>query len=294
MHPSRGAAVAPPPSPRRGAGPATATALVAVSVALVVVTVAWAHARTTTERAGTAFGAPAVGAPTVPGAAPDIGSDPAVPAPPPDPEWDAPAEAALAAAPMLALPDPAAFPQTLGTRSAGPPVPVPPPSGAGPAVAEGFPPTPEGAIGQLAALDTVGFANLDPLTYAQAYRSLSLPGAPDPASTADGEILGELHADLVTAAIDRTPLVARWQLAGAQIKGTTDGGRQLVACVLGDLQVLKVGSTSTGAGDCQSMRWTGAQWRIAPGPAPAKAPQTWPGTDDFARAGYRPTLGGPP
>lgn len=208
-------------------------------------------------------------------------------------DWDVAAESAIAAAPMLAFPDAAALPQTLGTRSAGPPIAVPAARGQGPIVDEGFPPTPEGAIGQLAALDVAAFKDLNPQTYADAYRSITLPGAPDPAATPAGQEIATVYNATVASASDPAPIVSRWQLAGAQIKGSADGGAFVVACVLGELQAVKSNTVVAGAGDCQGLRWTGAQWRIAPGPAPAKAPDTWPGTDEFARAGYRATLGGP-
>ena len=92
-------------------------------------------------------------------------------------------ESALATRPMLDFPDQAALPQTLATRPTAPRMVLPAGSRAGRWVPEGFPPTPEGAAAQLAALLEVGLRDVNPTDFAAAYRSVSLPGAPDPAAT---------------------------------------------------------------------------------------------------------------
>jgi hypothetical protein len=119
---------------------------------------------------------------------------------------------------------------------------------------------------------------------------VSLPGAPDPATTEAGQVIAELNTAVDTSS---TPLAARWDLTSAQVKGVTDGGRQMVVCVLGELQAAAANTVTTAAGDCQALRFAGSDWRIAPGPAPAPAPAAWPGSADAARAGYRPIQGGP-
>lgn len=200
-------------------------------------------------------------------------------------------ESALATRPMLDFPDQAALPQTLATRPSAPRMVLPAGSRAGRWVPEGFPGTPEGAAAQLAALLEVGLRDVNPTDFAAAYRSVSLPGAPDPASTPLGRDIASLYGQAVTAASDPAPLSSRWQPAGALIKGQADSGRFVVACVLGELQVVKTGSASAGTGDCQAMRWTGRDWRISPGPAAARPPIVWPGSDAFIQAGYRPTTG---
>ncbi len=213
-------------------------------------------------------------------------------------EWDLAGEAALAATPMPGVAAAAASPQVIGTRSAGAAITIPAAISHGPLVEEGFPPTAEGAIGQLAALDTVELTDLNPQTYAAAYRSISLPGAPDPADTPLGSEVAQLYGRVSVAASDPVPIFSRWQLAGAQIKGSTDGGAYVVACVLGELQAAAHNNAAAGVGDCQALRYvtdlaagslvSGGQWRLAPGPAAAAAPDTWPGSDAFAEAGYRP------
>lgn len=250
----------------------------AVVVLLVVVGLVWAGQQTAPDVPDPAdTGGAAAAAP------PAAGAEPAAPAG----GWDVAGQADVASAPMPRFPDEAALPGTLASTG-NPAMTVPSSARAGQVVAEGFPGTPEGAVGQLAALLEVGLRDANPQTFDTAYRSISLPGAPDPGSTPLGADVRSLHAQAVTSSSDPTPLASRWQPAGALIKGETDGGRFVVACVLGELQVVKVNSISAGTGSCQAMRWTGSDWRISPGPAAARAPVVWPGSPEFVQAGYRP------
>lgn len=252
----------------------------AVVVLAVIAGLVWAGHQTAPSNPGSGedAGAAAAGAP--PAAGPQPGAESG--------GWDLARQAELATRPMPAFPDQAALPATLARGAGHPAMTVPGGTRAGLVVPEGFPGTPEGAVGQLAALLEVGLRDANPRSFDAAYRSVSLPGAPDPASTPLGTDVRSLHAQAVTAASDPTPVASRWQLAGALIKGETDGGRFVVACVLGELQVVKVNSISAGTGDCQAMRWTGSDWRISPGPAAARAPVVWPGSTEFVQAGYRP------
>lgn len=261
-----------------------ALTLVAVVVLSIVVGLVWAASQRPAGEPAPAPTVPPPGGPAAPGAV----AGPSAPG-----SWDTAAEAALATRPMPRFPDSAALPQTLAPAGL-PVIAVPTATRVNPVgVREGFPATPEGAIGQLAALEIVALADINPTTYNDAYRSISLPGAPDPALTPLGSQVAVLYDGVVVAGSQATPLVSRWQLAGAQVKGVTDGGRSVTVCVAGELQVAQANTSETGTGDCQSMRFTGADWRIAPGPAAAPAPITWPGSPAFVRAGYHPTDGGP-
>lgn len=228
------------------------------------------------------------------------GGDPApVPAPgdpaaqPPaasDGGWDVAAETALATRPMLELPDSASQPHNLSTDTAGPPIELPSPGvTSGRLVAGGFPDTPEGALAQLAALTEAALAGGDPAAYRQAYESVALPGAPAADSTVWFRNLQQLRAG---AGLPRTGAVAgldlRYRTTSGLIKGTTDGGRYAVVCVLGDYTAQYQGrSLSGGFGDCQAFRHVDGEWRISPGAAAAKAPSAWPGTAEAVAAGYR-------
>ena len=79
-----------------------------------------------------------------------------------------------------------------------------------------------------------------------------------------------------------------WTPASGLIKGSTDRGRYVVACVLGQLDAGAGGRIiSTGAGDCQALRYDHGEWWISPGAAAAPAPLAWPGTAEAAQVGYR-------
>ncbi len=199
-------------------------------------------------------------------------------------------EQALAVRAMVALPAQAAQPQVLTTATAGPAIAVPAPSvSAGEWIPGGFPATPEGALGQLKVLDATALSAADPQVYADAFRQLSLAGAPDPGSTGLVRLLQTMRARADFPANGPVPdLTATYAVTHGQIKGTASGGRYVVVCVLGEFAVTVKGQTIVaGVGDCQAMRWNGVAWRIAPGPLAAAAPSAWPGTADAARAGYR-------
>jgi hypothetical protein len=223
----------------------------------------------------------------------DRSSAPTTLAPTPEPRTEdsqAAAENELAARPMLALPAQAAQPQVMTTQSAGPAITPPPPAlMAGRWVPGGFPATAEGAMAQLQALDETGMRGGDPQVYARAYRELSLPGAPDPGSTGLSAVLRSFrsHAGLPDTGV--VPgLEVTYQVTQGLVKGSTDGGRYTVVCVLGELSVGYQGRTiSAGVGDCQAMRWTGSEWRISPGALAAAASCAWPGSADAVKAGYR-------
>lgn len=262
---------------------AGALAVFGLVLLAVIVGLIWAGHQTSTPDQPPTAAAPAAPAPD--GSAPG-GQNPAG-------AWDTAAESTLATAPMRQFPDSAALPQSLAPNTL-PVINVPTATRVNAAgVGEGFPATPEGAIGALAAMETTGLADLNPATFDPAYASISLSGAPAPESTPLGSQVASIYAQVVGTGDSAMPITSRWQLAGAQIKGISNGGRSVVACVAGELQVAAANSGQAGTGDCQAMRWTGADWRIAPVPAAAKAPITWPGSAQFTQAGYHPTTGGP-
>ena len=82
-------------------------------------------------------------------------------------------------------------------------------------------------------------------------------------------------------------LTFTWTPGGGLIKGSTDRGRYVVACVIGQLDSGANGQIlSTGAGDCQALRFVDGQWWISPGAAAVAAPLAWP-----AAAARRPATG---
>jgi hypothetical protein len=204
-------------------------------------------------------------------------------------DWDLAAQTELATRPMPELPEAAALPHALSTDPAAPALRLPTPATGHGSLPRGFPPTPEGALAQLVALTDAGMSNADPQAYASAYDAVAAPGAPPVAATPLHRGLVAIRARAGLPPTGAVPdLMFDWTPAGGLIKGSTDRGRYVVACVLGQLDAGAGGRIiSTGAGDCQALRYERGQWWISPGPAAAPAPLAWPGTEEAARVGYR-------
>ena len=192
---------------------------------------------------------------------------------------------AIAAAPMLAVPPAAARGGTPSTE-AGPAIAVPAAGRVGSAdIATGFPQTPEGAVGQLAAIEAAALQGMSIETATALYEAWSEPGAP-PAS--QWELIANIQAFLASNAGSKAgpggALVVATPVAG-RVKGS-DGTDWVVACVLMDVQA-KVATTARIAyGHCERMQWDDGRWVIGAGAAPARAPSTWPGTDLARRGGW--------
>lgn len=220
------------------------------------------------------------------------------PAPPgAEPGWDTPAQYELATRPMPTFPESASAPHSLASGSAGPTISLPEPGIVeGRYVPTGFAATAEGAIAQQAALLTAGLAGGDPATYTAAYESLAAPDAP---AAARSRMVEQLQTFRARAGLPRSGAVPGLQITytptSALVKGSTDGGRYTVVCVLGEMTVQRNGQlTSGGIGDCQALRYfapspaEAPDWHIAPGPAAAPSPDLWPGTAEALAAGFRP------
>lgn len=204
---------------------------------------------------------------------------------------------AIAAAPMFAVPpeaarggEPAAIPAE--------PIAIPPAGRVGPAdVPTGYPRTPEGAVGQLAAITSATLQSLSLEAATGIYAAWSQPGAP-PASewTLMRNLRSFLGSDAAAHLTDPgTALLAT--PVGAQVKGV-DGDDWTLACVLMHVEARVVTTARMGYGHCARMHWTddtddtddtaaGGRWVIAAGAEPAAAPSTWPGTELATQAGWR-------
>ena len=180
----------------------------------------------------------------------------------------------IAAAPMLKVGAAAArggAPATTADQT----IQVPPATTEGAAgVPTGYPRTPAGAVGQLAAIDSAVVAGMSVEHTTAVYDSWSLPGAPP----AGGWVMtGNVRAFLAAAAGVSGPVVTATPVA-AQVKGT-DGQDWVLACVLLRLDAVAASSASVAYGHCEPMKWHDHRWQIAPGTRPAPAPSTWLGTD---------------
>lgn len=205
-----------------------------------------------------------------------------------------------AAAPMLQVtPDDA----RRGTPAAvaGPVIDVPPATGAGPVqVPTGFPRTPEGALAQLAAIETTVLQAMSIPQANDVHAQWALPGAPD---AANWPLTKNVQSFLASAdqgqSKDPTVAVTATPVAG-QVKAT-DGPDWVVACALLDVRATITAEARIAYGYCERMQWhpeptrentAGGRWMIAPGTPAATAPSTWPGTEIAFKAGWRTWAGG--
>ena len=162
----------------------------------------------------------------------------------------------------------------------------------GPAdVPTGFDHTPQGAVGQLAAIET---AVLTPMSLEYA-RDIHTEWAMAGAAFEEWELAASIqafHASAGTVDGDGTVLLTATPV-GAQIKAT-DGPDWVLACVQLDITVVVVEESRFGYGHCERMQWADDRWMIAPGDLPAQAPSTWPASQRSLDAGWRLWVGQEP
>lgn len=193
----------------------------------------------------------------------------------------------LAARPMLTVPQSASGPRA-PSLTPGPVIVIPPAGKVGPLnVATGYPRTPQGAAGQLAAIDQGALQPMSIQTAHAVHDAWAAPGAPGADEwiiTAHvaaflGSRAGRMLTDPATAVV-LTP-------AAAQIKGT-DGQDWVLACVLYEVTATAASTAQMAYGRCERMQWDQptSRWVIAPGTPPVLAPATWPGTDLARQAGW--------
>lgn len=192
----------------------------------------------------------------------------------------------LAARPMTLVPLAASAPQPIAATATAPSLSLPDSKDPAAALPTGFPRTPEGAVAQLAAIDTAAFRDLNPATVADVHAQATLPGAvPLREWTPQVGVTAILRT--VPAPAGSRELTATWTLTHAQVKGVLQGGDFVLACVLGELDATYRSTARAGVGDCQRMLWQAGRWWIGPGAQPAFAPSTWPGSADCVRAGWQ-------
>jgi hypothetical protein len=192
----------------------------------------------------------------------------------------------IASAPMLAV-GPADSRAATPAAVAGPTITIPASTRQGPAsVPAGFPRTPQGAVAQLAAIETTALQGMSIASANQVYEQWALPGG---VGVPGWEITQDVQAFLTTAQMgsekDMTSSVVATP-AAAQVKGT-DGPDWVLACVLLDMRATITADARMGYGYCERMQWHAGRWMIAPGTPPSRAPSTWPGSDLSIKAGWR-------
>jgi hypothetical protein len=193
---------------------------------------------------------------------------------------------AIAAEPMLEVQLADSRP-TAPAPVGGPVMQIPPSTVSGPAgVPTGFPPTAEGAVGQLAAIEVTVLQGMSIPHTNDVYRRWALPGG---VGVERWQMTANVQTFLAAAQMgqekDLSASVVALPAAG-QIKGI-DGPDWLVACVLLEIRATITVEARMGYGYCERMQWQNRRWMIAPGTLPAKAPSTWPGSELSIKAGWR-------
>jgi len=193
----------------------------------------------------------------------------------------------MAAEPMLTVPESAAFPAETASETA-PTIKIPAGTGVnGPGfVMTGFPHTPEGAIGQLAQIDTAVLQSMSLQTAQEVYSTWALPGG---VSAEDWWITASVRAFLTSTDMGevKDPSASvTLEPAAALVKGT-DGPDWSVVCVLMKVTATYKQEAQIAFAHCERMQWVGGRWMVAPGAPPAPAPATWPGTALANQAGWR-------
>jgi hypothetical protein len=200
----------------------------------------------------------------------------------------------IAAQPMLTVGANAMKPTTPTTQLAKP-ILIPEATITGPGdVPTGFPHTPEGAIGQLAALSQTVLASMSVATAHQVYDDWAMPGG---VGADSWQMTANVTSFLGAAGMGPTMSTGATVSpipAGAQVKGT-DGPDWTVACVLFEVDATISSQSSIGYGTCERMQWNpdggpgnaaGGRWMIGRGAPPMPAPNTWPGSALALKAGW--------
>ena len=196
----------------------------------------------------------------------------------------------IAAAPMITFnPDAAFSPDPVTTSTSELRVPIAHVDLGLADVPTGFPHTPVGAVGQLAAIEKAVLESMSLPATRDIHSAWVQPGGP---SVEEWELTRNVQSFLAAARQsgvekDLTTLVSATPAAGV-VKGS-DGPDWTVVCVLMDVQAVIRTESRMGYGFCSRMAWNPDEqrWLVAPGAPPAAAPSAWPGSRAAAEAGWQ-------
>lgn len=177
---------------------------------------------------------------------------------------------------------------------------VPQPTRLGPAeVGTGFPATPEGALGQLIAIDQRALESVSVVTAQDVIAAWAAPGGPTPATWSGVTGLDDLLSTAGLTGDGSAQLTIRLD---PQMGHLAQAGQAVTACVDFVATADTIGSgNASGAGepsriavaDCQHLVWRtealgdAGRWVIAPGAEAAPMPSTWPGTTASYESGWQ-------
>jgi hypothetical protein len=156
----------------------------------------------------------------------------------------------------------------------------------GPAgVAAGFPQTPQGALGQLAAIDQLVITQMNLATAQAVYDAWAMPGGVGATGWVMTRNVNSFLTRMAQSDNPGTAIVTAAPTAG--LVRATDGPDWVVACVQLDIHATIVQEAHIGYGHCERMAWTDGRWQIAPGAPPTQPGPLTPGSQGAADAGWR-------
>lgn len=155
-------------------------------------------------------------------------------------------------------------------------------------VASGFPNTPEGALAQLAAIDTTALSSASVRVAQDVITHWAASGGPTVESWSGVQGLAALLESAGMSSDAQNTITIAVEPKMGFIKGTVGDGF-VIPCI----DFIVTATTTTGqpqqvaAADCQRMVWQDTRWVIGPGHEPAPAPSLWPGSQASFDAGYQ-------
>jgi hypothetical protein len=155
-------------------------------------------------------------------------------------------------------------------------------------VASGFPNTPEGALAQLAAIDSAALNSASVRGAQEVITAWAAPGGPTAETWTGVHAVATFLGSAGMPAEGENTITLTAEPKMGFIKGTV-GDNFVVPC----LDFVVTATTISGqshqvaVADCQRMVWQGGRWMIGPGTEPTPAPSLWPGSQASFDAGYQ-------
>jgi len=155
-------------------------------------------------------------------------------------------------------------------------------------VATGYPHTPEGALAQLAAIDSTALSSASVRVAQDVISQWAAPGGPTAESWSGVQGLAALLESAGMSSDAQNTITIAVEPKMGFIKGTV-GDDFVIPCI----GFIITATTATGqpqqvaAADCQRMVWQEGRWVIGEGDEPAPAPSLWPGSQASFDAGYQ-------
>lgn len=170
---------------------------------------------------------------------------------------------------------------------------IPPPMQVGDVgVATGYPHTPQGALAQMAAIDSTALSSASVQVAQDVISKWAAPGGPTAETWSVVQGVADLLGSAGLSADARNGITIGVEPKMGFIKGTV-GSDFVVPCVDFIITATLPGGQSqqVAAADCQRMVWqndpAGGRWLIGPGEEPSPAPSLWPGSQASVDAGYQ-------